>query len=270
MKKLLLGGLLALGSTISVNASAAPITYIGSGTGPGGVAVSASAIFEIVGNNLTITLKNTSLENSGQDVPGSTLTGIFWDFVGNPILTPVSATVAAGSIITGALCDPVSCVNVTNVGGEFGYQATPLTGSADRGIASSGYLTTGLAGNIGNFNNGLAGVDLDGPASLNGINFGIISAASGYNPNGGLSNDPVIRDTVTFVLTGVSGLTNNSISHVSFQYGTALEELNIPGTIGDGGGSTGNVPEPGTTALLGLGLLGLAAARHKFAKCKNA
>ena len=261
MNKLLLTSLAVLGSAFSLNASAVPVTYIGSASGPGGVPVSATAIFDIAGNTLTITLQNTSPSNSGQDVPGSTLSGLFWDFTGDPVLTPVSATVAAGSIF--GTCNPANCAAITNVGGEFGYQATSFTGGADRGISSSGYLTTGLPGNIGNFNNGAAGTDLDNPDSLNGINFGIISAAAGYNPNGGLANDPVIRDTVTFVLTGVNGLTNASISNVSFQYGTALNELNVPGTVDGGGGSTGNVPEPATAAMFGLGLLGLVAVRRQ-------
>ena len=90
-----------------------------------------SAIFDITGNDLTITLRNTSPSNSGQDVPGSTLTGLFWDFTGNPNLTPFSATVASGSII-GTSCSPGNCTGVTNVGGEFGYQAISFPGGADR------------------------------------------------------------------------------------------------------------------------------------------
>ena len=192
----------------------------------GGFAVTASAIFDITGNDLTITLRNTSPSNNGQDVSGSTLTGLFWNFTGNPALTPFSATVGAGSIF--GTCDQVNCAGVTNVAGEFGYQAGSLPGGADRGISSSGYLTTGLANNIGNFNNGAAGTDLDNPTSLDGINFGIISAAPGFNPNGGLSNDPLIKDSVVFVLHGVSGLSTNDISNVSFQYGTALSDLMFP------------------------------------------
>ena len=153
---------LALGATVT--AMGAPISFTGSGTGPGGVGVAALATFDVSGNVLTITLQNTSLSNNGFDVPGSTLTGLFFDLTGNPTLTPTSAVVSGGSSIVHT-CDVVSGCS-TNVAGEFGYQETSFPGSADRGIASSGYLTTGIPGNIGNFNNGAAGTNLDGVASV--------------------------------------------------------------------------------------------------------
>lgn len=259
-------------TTISATTQATPITFIGSGTGPGSVPVAASATFDISGDTLTIALQNTALPNNGQDVPGSTLSGLFWDFTGNPTLTPVSATIPTGSsIIQGNTCSTGSCANLTDVGGEWGYGTTVTGGSipngADRGIASSGYLKTGLPGNIGNFNNGAAGSDLDNPNSLNGINFGIISAAVGFNPNGGLSGEPLIQDTVVFILSGVSGLTIADISNVSFQYGTALTELNIEGnspppcTTCLGGGNP--IPEPASASLFGLGLLVLGAIHRR-------
>lgn len=263
MKNFLMATLLAVGSAVSLNAMADVITYYGAGAA-GDVPVTASAKFAISGDQLTITLTNTSPSHNGKDVDGSTLTGLFWDFSGNPSLIPVSATVAAGSIL--GTCSLVNdCATRTNVAGEFGYQAAQagLPKNADRGIASSGYLDTGLNGNIGNFNNGAAGTDLDDPISLNGINFGIVSGAPGYNPNNGLAGEPVVVGSVTFVLTGVTGLSARDISHVSFQYGTQYSgNLNVTGTPEDGF-NPNEVPEPGMVALFGLGLLGFAAARRK-------
>jgi hypothetical protein len=220
----------ALGAAACLGVAAAhavPITFSGSSTGPGGVPVTATASFDIVGGNLQIVLTNTSPSNTGQDVPGSTLTGLFFAIPGAPTLTPLSATVTSGSsIIQANNCNPGPCTGVTNVGGEFGYQQTSFPGSANEGIASSGYLTTGIPGNLGNFN----GTNLDDPVSLDGINFGIVSTAAGFNPNGGLSSVPLIQNSVTFLLNSLPGnFSLSSISNVSFQYGTALSELNVPG-----------------------------------------
>ena len=248
--------LLAVVAAVPVQAA----TVTASGPGINGAQLSAQASFDISGDNLTITLTNIATadeETGGLDTPGNTLTGLFFDIIGSPALTTVSATIPGGSsIIQDATCVPGTCAGVTDVSGEWGFSQTQdfaFTGgpNAGYGIASPGYLTTGLPMNIGNFNNGGAGTNLDDPDSLDGINFGIISDAGSYNPNGGLVDDPLIRDSLVLVLSGAEGLSMSDFINVSFQYGTSFDEPNVV------------VPVPAAVWLFGSGLLGLVGVARK-------
>jgi hypothetical protein len=253
--------LLVLAIGISTSPAAAAVVFSGSTPIPGnpGGALKAEATFTISGNTLTITLSNTATDDNNpgnQDDSGLTLSGVFFELTGNPTLTPVSATIPAGTLVQAGTCNPGPCgPGTTNVGGEFRFSTSvdydgsvPAT-FGNRGISSSGYI-----GGAGNFN----GPNLDHPPSgaVNGINFGIISNDPSFNPNGGLANDPLIKNQVAFVLTGVSGLTEADISKVFFAYGTSVEN-SFPGTNG-----TNKVSAPASIALLGTGLIALAAGRR--------
>ena len=207
-------------------APAQAVTVTASGPGINGANLAAQATFDISGDVLTISLTNTADDDEqndtdNQDVPGNTLTGLFFDFLDNPTLTKDTATITAGSLLQDGTCTGLCDGTTTNVGGEFGF-ATSWTGgpSAGYGISSSGYI--GGSGTLFD-----ATANLDDPASPDGINFGIISRLGVYDPNGGLAGDPVIQDTVTFTFTGATGLSVDNISNVSFQYGTDFDEPNV-------------------------------------------
>lgn len=265
--------LVAMVAAAFAGLAAAPSFASVSFTGTSGD-LSAQAMFSISGNDLTITLTNIATVAPGASNGG--LTGLFFNFTGtNPGLSPTSATVTAGTIIQASLCNVgANCDTATNVGGEFIFGAGPFSDSggslnAEFGISSSGYI----GGPAGNFN----GPNLDDPNAPDGANFAIVptSFTSG-SANGGLDNDPLIRNSVVFVLSGVSGFSESAISNVSFQYGTNLGEPNVPSTSsGPPSSSTSSgppsaAPEPGTSTLALLGTALIAGALRQRRKARAA
>jgi MYXO-CTERM domain-containing protein len=205
----------------------------------------ASALFENVGGDLRITLTNTSLADVMAQ--GDWLTGVFFDISGGPLtLSRMSVVLAPGSSVLFGTTDAGGVV-----GGEFGY-ASGLVGApngAKYGVSSSGL---GLFGPPDLF----PGNNLSGPSSPDGPQYGITSAGDNLMTGNGTvtGGEAVIQNAVVITLGGLPmGFDPAAkIGNVRFQYGTALEEGNVPGES--------NVPAPGAAGLMALGAL---AARRK-------
>jgi len=232
---------------VAFQAGAVPMSFSGSSG-----ALAASATFDIVGGQLVVVLSNTSAADAL--VPTDVLTGLFFNIVGNPLLSRTSVISNGPTFLNGAQYNPAGTV----VGGEYAYVNSLSQYGANSGISNSGL---GIFGPADLF----PGANLQGPASPDGVQYGLTSA--GDNPttgNSAMLSNALTRNSVTVSLGSLpAGFSLSSISNITFQYGTALSEGHFSG--GGGGGTGTSIPEPQTVALLGLGALlaGLGRRRRR-------
>jgi hypothetical protein len=227
-------------ATVGLSGQAQAISFTATS---GNLAASADFTLNGPGTILTVVLTNTS--PADVLVPADVLTAVF--FSSNGTLTSGTAILTAGSAV---FFDAAPAGGV--VGGEWAYgsglSGAPL--SATQGIGSAGF---GLFGGPT-----FPGPDLDPPApSVNGMNYGILSAGDNLATGNAqvTGGEPFIKNSVTFTLNATNGFSLSSISNVSFQYGTALDEPNIK-----------SVPEPASLMLLGAGLAAIGIWRRKVAR----
>jgi hypothetical protein len=203
--------------------------------------LSASVGFSLLGGGeLQISLTNTYGGDTADQ--GHVLTGIF--FSGADNLTRVSATATGTSVEWIGTNSYVPPPSSAVLGQEWAYATEPhAPGNATSGIVSSGYYN-----NVGMGNFATNGDMLDGSS------YGLLSKGYAGSDMDGLDDRQYIQDSIVFVLGGFTGSLSN-ITNVSFQYGTSLSE---PALI-----DVQVVPEPGSVALLGLGLAAILIFRRR-------
>ena len=219
---------------------AAPITFnatVG--------ARSASATFDTSGTNLIVTLTNTATGDVG--VPTDVLTAVFFDITGNPALTRVAGELAPGSFVQE---DGQPNTTPSPIGGEYAYRGggATLAHGAEQGLSAVGF---GVFGPPDLFPGGDVGGQANPP---DGLDFGLVPATDNPTTHNGGADRVLVNDSVVFTLGGLPGGFNpaTSISNVTFQYGTGLNEPSV-----------GGVPEPTTVALIGAATTGLLMRRRR-------
>jgi hypothetical protein len=234
--------------------------------------LSASADFSVVNGQLQVLLTNTggASGSKGMFVPQDVLTAVFFNVLGDPAFTSISAVLGQGSTVIQGGTTPTNGV----VGGEWGYASglSTLPGGTNYGISSSGAVK-GLGHPT------FPGDDLNHDhGALGGFDYGIVPTTySTANANKGLKKQPLIKNSVLFTLAALDNVPLNFdpgkfITDVSFQYGTGLDEPRYAARCtncsppGGGGSNSGtDVPEPATLLLFGTAAALLLVRRARGA-----
>jgi hypothetical protein len=240
-RTLAVAGIMVLGMTVGAAPCKAGFFTSSGINAETGDTVAGSAVFKISGDTLTITLKNTTL--GGTLLRGDILTGLVWDInSATPVLAFPTTSLTMGSETftektTSTTSEPVNG-SWTNVLG-----ATPIS---QYGVATTGF---GGAFSSGTITLGTGGVDY-GIISNDPPN-GTFPAPPGSGTSGSFNASafPLTQDTLTFTLTGISGVSESQISNVKLLFGTEGTGIITTTVV-----TTTVVPEPGTFTVIGIGL----------------
>ena len=189
----------------------------------------------IAGDNLTIVLTNNDTQSTS---PGEVFLSFYFAIAGSPTLTWTSAT---GDVYKGVVGGTDT---VVALGQNLMLPPGGPRWDFKQGITLLQPGTTVLSYGIGAAgNNSLTafGANFNGNVT-DGVDLGIYGGDVETN---NLKNQELVKTSATFTFSGLTGYDEADISSEAlFGFGTQPD-------------STGFVPEPSTTLLLGMGLTGL-------------
>jgi hypothetical protein len=250
------------------------VTFTATGKGNNhGEVLSASVMFQLsisgTVTNLVITLENTATfkPNDQADI----LTAVFFNLPGDPTLTKVSGVLGAGSV--GVEDGHNLTVPGGVVGGSWAYASDLWCApdGANEGVSAASfnlfspknlfpgaalpgdwYRPGGVAGGL------TTATDTGGKCNESPKCIGGFLWPGGFMCNGGLSDLPLIKNTVVLTLDDLPvKFRLQDISDVSVQYGPSLRGYpNIDAILE-------TIPEPGTAMLTAFGAFLLALLRRK-------
>ena len=218
----------------------AQITF--TGTGSGGVALSASATFAIISGgayngDLQITLANTeNTTRNATDDSADVLSAVY--FKGASGLTVRSEYVPSGSTSWTESKGTYLASNLALSSSDVEYKSGAAPGGATAGIGAAGF---GFFDGLGNSSYGLV--------SKNYAGGGVGALANG-------SAAPVFQNSFVFILSGFHGGLSD-ISNVSVQYGSDTTDPHFTLAL---------VPEPSTMVGGALLLLPFGASALRVAR----
>lgn len=183
------------------------------------------------GSTMTVQVINGSgLAVASTDV----LDAVFWQRNDSAALSANSASATGKSYIWNKPAN-------YNIGSDWQFKSgiTGVSG-VNEGIGSAPYGTIFSKGNFSTTGN-----------SLSGVNGGIMNGFSTKAPDT-LTTATLVDNEVTFTINVGTGFSLNDLTNVYFQFGTSLSGPRLLATM--------SAPEPGSIALFGTGLFGVAGA----------